>query len=126
MKIEAEILSVIYGELRQVSIGGQIIDIVPPEPEIKRTYHKRRKKPNNGDGYDKNYKTWIGKGEIKLVMNAINQFGATSNMAHIIERTGYTKSRCTAIVHYLKNKGRIEVVRNGTKVTYKEFINEEN
>ena len=121
MKIEAEILSVINGEIRQLEVGGQIIDIQPPEPVATRKYKKRRHKPNNGaDGFDKNYKTWVGKDEIKAVINATNQFGVTPNMKHIIEATGYTKSRCTAIIHYLKNKNRIQVVRDGVHVTYRE------
>lgn len=120
MKIEAEILSVINGEIRQLSIGGQIIDIVPPEPVPARKYKKR-----NDGNYDKTYKMKFSNQELRVVMDAISTGSKT--MDEIVESTKYPKHRCNGIIHYLKNKKhqQILITRNGTKITYKKFITED-
>ena len=135
MKIEAELLTMMNGRVKEIVVMGDIYEcrLKPAETNNnedmdrpKRKYERKHKrnKPKNAVGYIDGYCTWVRDKEVEKVKLAINKvaYDYKPTVDVITKETGMLKYRVMATLKYMKNAGLVVIKMDGMKRIYQPVI----
>ena len=135
MKIEAELLTMMNGRVKEIIVMGDIYEcrLKPAETNNnedmnrpKRKYERKHKrnKPKNAVGYVDGYSTWVKEKEVEKVKTAVGKvaYDYKPTVDVIAKETGMLKYRVLATLKYMKSAGLVVIKMDGMKRIYQPVI----